>query len=155
MADIRRPQLAGQPFAAIEADMHRKGKPGLQPRVQQAQLRIEEVVVVMQALADASLQVDVLGRPIAVNLVSPTRFHATEHTDQSLADPIAASQFPRQRFLVLGTAGQVTHGPTSVSRHLLGRLANLLGELQGMGLEVLEEDVPLEQITAHPSDAGQ
>src|SRR5215470_7946941 len=66
--------LTGKPVMAVEADVDEKGKPGLQPKVQQSKASVLDVEVQVQALAQLQVRFELLGLIIASHFVGPARF---------------------------------------------------------------------------------
>ena len=60
--------LPGQPFPSLQADLHRKGKPGLKARVHETEHGMNPVVVKKEALAQPRHQLKLLRLLIAVDL---------------------------------------------------------------------------------------
>jgi hypothetical protein len=70
------------------------GEPGLQASVQEAEDRMDDVVVQEVALADAGLELQVFGLAVAVDLEGAARFDTGQHAHQTLADAIFRSDAP-------------------------------------------------------------
>src|SRR5262249_5597688 len=130
-------------------------KPGLQTSVQKSQLRVEEVMIIVQALPLTALQFNMLVAAVAMDLVRPAWLDATEHGDQSRADSVARRDLTGAFLLALRTAGQILQRSPGCLGGLLGGRANLLGHAQGVGLKVLQQQVHLPQITEHAFHAGE
>src|SRR5438067_9438507 len=72
--------------------LDRKGEPGLNAGVQEAEDRMNGVVVQEQALADTRLELRVFGVAVAVDLKGAAWFDASQHTHQPLRDAIFQEQ---------------------------------------------------------------
>src|SRR5579862_9946159 len=82
-------QTHGQPLASIDADVQVEWKPRLQPRVNQTQPRMLEIMVVVQALARDQMQFQQLAPAIAPNLEAAAHFHCAQDADQPFTNAIA------------------------------------------------------------------
>ena len=109
-------QLPRQPLAAVQADLNRKGKPGLNAGAHEAQHRVHPVVVQEEALAVARLQFQFLGLAVAVNLEAPARLHTTQHAHQSVANPFPGRDAAGHFLLARLAGGQVLHRPAQSLR---------------------------------------
>ena len=70
--------------------MDGKGKPRLQPQVQEAQLGIEVVKVLMQAFHPLATQIQFLRLAIRAHTVGDTGFDAGQYADQALRHAVGA-----------------------------------------------------------------
>src|SRR5215831_705526 len=93
--------LPRQPLAAVEAYVHRERKPCFHAGVQPSQFGIDRIVIVMQALALPTPQLQFLCRAVAINLVGPAWLDTAEHAHQTLANPISLGDAAR-RILLAG-----------------------------------------------------
>jgi hypothetical protein len=76
-------KLPGQPFAAVHADLHVKGKIGLEPQVHESEVRVQVVFVNVQALAGSQLQSALVWVGRTVVLEAHARLDDFERADQS------------------------------------------------------------------------
>ena len=104
-------ELARQPLAAIEADLHVEGEPGLQPGAHEPEDRVEEVLVDVQALARTQAQPALARVGRAMVLEAHAGLDGPEGTDQPLLDRMLREQFARQVLLVDRSGLQVANGP--------------------------------------------
>ena len=129
-------EFAGQPVVAVEADLNREGKPGLQAQVHEAQLPVNEVEVETQALASG---VDETRTPLAIDhLEALAGFHRGKDADESLRNPVADGNLPGSLFLAYGTREVNVRSPGFPSE-LLRVFLHALGGLLDESLEILDE----------------
>ena len=76
------PQLAGQPGVTVEVDLQPERCPGRHAHVAHAELRIDEVEVVMQAVAGSGLEEGVMGRLVVPPAIGRARLHRREDMHQ-------------------------------------------------------------------------
>src|SRR5207244_12160858 len=96
-----------QPLAAVEADLDRERKPGLDARMHEAEQRMDLVVVQVQALAAARLEIDELALALPHDLVAQAGLDGADPADQALADPVGPSDLARHRLLAHPARRQV------------------------------------------------
>ncbi len=76
-------QLSGQPIMAIEVDLEAKRRPCGHADIAQTELLIDEVEVVMQALAGGGLEVGLSAGFVVPGTVGRTGLHGREHMHQA------------------------------------------------------------------------
>jgi hypothetical protein len=86
-----------------------EGKPRLDAGTTEAEARMHDVLVQMQALARPQPQPALLSLRRAVILERLTRLERGEHADQALLDRLLTKQPSGQRFLVDGRGLKVAH----------------------------------------------
>ncbi len=146
--------LPRQPFAAVQADLDRKGKPGLNAGVQKAKHRMYPVVVQEEALAVARLQFQFLGLAVAVDLEAPARLYATQHTHQPVVNPFLGRDAAGDLFLAHLAGGQVLHGPPHSFRLRQRRLLQPAAHPLHVRTEVLQQNLIRPQVALHPLVVG-
>jgi hypothetical protein len=141
--------LVGEPLSAVHADLDRKREPGLNAGVQEAEERMNGVVVQEQALADAGLELQVFGVAVAVDLKGAARLDAGQHTHQALSDAIFNSDAAGD--VLLTGFGRCQVADRSASRHRLRQRRGLqpLADLLDVCAEVLEQNVITGQVVLH------
>ena len=75
-------QLAGQPGVTIEVDLQPERCPGRNTHVAQAELLVDEVEVVMQALPGGGPEEGAMGGLVVPRLIRRARLHGREDVDQ-------------------------------------------------------------------------
>ena len=138
--DPRLIHLLGQPHAHLDLE----GKPPLNADVQKAKLRMANVQVVVQALAEHRTQFQFLLLAIAVHAERSARLDTTEHRDQSreiVGDLVFTHESSDDVLLARGRRAHVMHlTDRRPLREFLGdRLQPLRVALQELG-KVLEQD---------------
>jgi len=76
--------LPSQPLSAIQTDIHRERKPGLDSHRHQSKVPVLVIMIEMQAFARLQNQVDLFGFPIAPNRIRQARLHGRNDRNQSL-----------------------------------------------------------------------
>jgi len=128
--------LSRQPLPTIHAHMNGKREPGLQTHIDQADVRVIEVMVVVQALAWFATQFEFLLRAVGTYFVRPATLNTLEDADQPLVNAVPLGDFPSPGFLVHVTVVQVLHRAPLAGSHFLCCLAHLSGDVAGKRLEV-------------------
>jgi hypothetical protein len=141
--------LPGEPFPAVQADLDREGKPGLDPGVHEPEPRVEPVVVQEQALAPPRDEFQVLGRGVAVDLEAPAGLHAAQHAHQPGADAVAGRDAAGDLLLARLRGGQVLDRPPQGLGFGQGRLLEPPGHLVHVGRELLQQDVVGPEVVLH------
>jgi len=140
--------LPRQPLTPVDADLELEGKPGLQPHVHPAKERMDVIVIQMRTLAALAANGQTTVRHF-FRVESPTRFHAVQHANQSLADIVSLSNLPG-KFLLIGVAGiQVAIALQLFRLGHQGCRHDLLGDLGGIGFELATPDVIDSQQNIH------
>jgi hypothetical protein len=94
-------QLPRQPAVAVEVDLQAKRRPGRHPHVAQAELRVDEVEVVVQALAADRLEEGLAARLVMPGTIGGAGLHGGEDVHQprviaalgeDLLDPILLAE---------------------------------------------------------------
>jgi len=96
-------------LAAIQADLDVEREPCLEPRMDEAENGMEEVVVNVQTLAGAQPQSTLPGIGGAVILKTHTGFDGPKCTDEPLLDRMALQQVLRQCFFVRAGRWQIAN----------------------------------------------
>jgi len=99
----RRRQPVGQPGVAVEADLQPVRAPGRYAQVQQAQFRIQEIEIIVQALAAPHRQIGRPTRAAVPHLVRLAAFLGRQNADQ--ARRVASGRAAGLRHLFLAHAG--------------------------------------------------
>jgi len=131
---------------AVEADVDEKGKPGLQPKVQQSKASVLNVKVQVQALAQLQVRFELLGLVIASHFVGPARFYTAKDRYQALFNAVALSDFARQLFLGQSTAAQIGKRALEGLGQSLSTLTHLVCQAGGKLLEVFAQHLGFVQI---------
>lgn len=100
---------------------------------------MQKVVVEVETLAGAELQLEVFAPGIAAQEVSPTRFHAAKDPDQPLADPFPRGHCPGQFFFAWRAAAQELHRSARRLCHGMAMAAHARGQFLGEVPEILQE----------------
>jgi hypothetical protein len=138
--------LTGQPVMAVEADVDEKGKPSLQPQVQQSKPSVLNVEVKVQAFAQFQVRFELFALVIASHFVGPARFYTSKDCYQALFNAVALSDFPRQLFLGQSTAAQIGKGAVEGLGQSLSTLTHFLCQPGGKLLEVFAQHLGFVQI---------
>ena len=146
--------LPSQPVPAVESHMHREREPALEPRVPQAVVRIQIVMVVVKAFTRLDPYLQLLGLPVAPHLNGLARLDAAQHRDQPSVAPVFGGQPQRRLFLALLAVVEIL-----VDAGLLGfgldGLAQFHRRLLGERLVVLERHLRLRQKTRYAARIAQ
>ena len=135
--------------------MNGKREPGLQTHIDQADVRVIEVMVVVQALAWFATQFEFLLRAVGTHFVRPATLNTLEDADQPLVNAVSLGEFPSPGFLIHVTVVQVPNRAPLAGSHFLCCLAHLSGDVAGKRLEVLEQHVSLPQVREHSIHIGE
>src|SRR5579885_2474329 len=87
MLDAPRFELAGQPAVAVAVKLQPKGTPRRHSQVTETYHRVDEVEVVMQALARVGLEESLVARLIVPGLVALAGLHRRDHVHQAWMIP--------------------------------------------------------------------
>ena len=140
VADAGLVELAGQPLAAVDVDLDLVGDPALDAHVHEAELGVDQVHVVVQALALAPGHLDAVGLVALADLEAHAGLHRADEAHDPLGDPVLLGDGLGQVVLHLGpVAGlDVVKGDARTAR--LGRQAvDVVGDAVRRGLGVLGE----------------
>jgi len=157
--DVRLAQVVGEPVMAIAVELRPERRPGRHPQIAQAELRIDEVEVVMQARA-----VLVAQRGLARRLVVPggergAGLQRREDVDQAGMVPTLVKNGADALVLAEGArrADELDHQPL-LPRQPLRILPDLLAQRLSEARLVEQPDVVCPQVGGHAlriADAGQ
>jgi hypothetical protein len=148
-------QLAGEPLAAVEADVDAEGEPGLDAGVHEAEDGMDLVVVQVQALALAVADLQLAGLVVLVDLEGHAGIDAAQHADEAFADVVAGGDLPGDvLFAVLGRI-EVTDLAAQLLRLAQGGGFEASGYLQAMGREVLVGDAVDPQIVLQAAGVAE
>ena len=139
-------ELAVQPLPAVEADADAEGEPALQPHVTEAELRVPEVVVVVQALGPLLAQLDQAVGVLA-QAIGQARLDAAQQGQASRAALVLLGESEGDGFLVGVRAVEVQQRDTFRLGQPFGLAAKGLREVQGMVGVLLKEDALLVEVT--------
>src|ERR1700751_3054072 len=142
--------LARQPFPTIQADLYRKGEPGLDTGMEEAEDGVDLVVIEEQTPAGAQLELELFLFAIAMNLEFPTGFEAAEHAHQAGADAILSQDVAGDGLFVELTGIEILHRASASLGCSQGSLFDPLGDLLHVVAKVLEEDLVSPEIAQHP-----
>src|ERR1022692_1162288 len=151
LADIAEPlsvHASRQPFPAIDADVHVKREPGLNPRMHPAKFRIDAVMINRQTGTGPDHHVRFVVLECGSHL----------HTAQSAHIPFGNASFGSEGardllFVVL--AVDVLHQQILLLKRRQCRLLDLLTDLLHMIFVLLAEDVVLRQVPLHSQRMGE
>ena len=101
--------LSRQPCPPVEADLNGEREPGLNTGIEEAEDRVDLVVVEEQAFARAPLQLDFFSQAIAMDLKLGTGFETTEHAHQSAAHLILGQDVAGDSLFVDLTGIEILH----------------------------------------------
>src|SRR5262249_5471498 len=148
-------QVLGQPLSTIHPHMDGERKPGLQAHIDQTDIRVVEVMVVVQTLTGFATQFEFLLFALGSDFVRPATLHTLEDADQPLLDAVPLGDFPSPGFLIHVTVVQVLHGTPLADGHVLSCLAYLSGDVAGKRLEILEQHLSLPQVPEHSTNISE
>ena len=131
-------QLLGEPLAAVDHDVHGEGEPGLEPDIQPAELRINQIKVMMQTLSRERPQFEPLQDTIGTHRECQARLDTGQHTDQPLGDPIVLRNATGKLLFPRAAARQILQWPSRLIGQSRGRLLNRIREIHRVFLEVLK-----------------
>ena len=136
VADAGPVELAGQPLPSIDVDLALIRDPPLDPHVHEPELGIDQVEVVMEALAFPAGQLETTGVVTLADLEAEAGLDRADQTDDPLVDPVPLGDRLGELVLVQeAVAGldviEGDHWPPSVGGQLPGvgsyNLSRLLG----------------------------
>src|SRR5205807_242811 len=142
----------GEPLAPVQTDMERERKPTLEPRVHEADARVEEVVVVVETLAAGRYQHEPTRRAVAMDFVAPAALDGFQRADEARGDPVALRDGAGHRFLRLIRACQIDEGALGRGGHGFGRLLDTGRRLLHIVTELGERYVGVPQEPSHALD---
>jgi len=152
ITDIFIVKLPGQPFSAVNAQLHRQGQPRLDARVHEAEYRMNHVVIYPEALSLPGNQLKLFCLPVFVNIKALTWFNRGKQTNQAILYSITCCNRARIIFLVNGRTPNIFYRPTSIDSHLLGGANDFSTEMLCPLAEILEKDIFPIQVTHHSAD---
>jgi hypothetical protein len=85
--------LAREPLAAVDADLDAERKPGLDPSIHEAEHGIDDVVIVVQALAGLRADLERSGLRVRAQAEGAAWLDAGEQRDEALTDVVLAGDF--------------------------------------------------------------
>jgi hypothetical protein len=153
--DVLADQFSRQPLAAVDHHVHGEGKPRLQPDVQPAQLRVDQIEIVVQAFPLLLAEFERLPLAVGTDRERRAGLHTTQHADQPHGDAVPLSDLPRQILLPLGAAGDVLQRPFRRFRDASRRVANRVGQPHRVVLELLEQNARMKQPRPQSADVRQ
>jgi len=145
-------ELAAQPFAAVQTHLHVKREIGLKPQVHEAEVRVEVILVNVEALARPQLQTAFLELGRAMILEAHARFDGFERADQSRLRQGMLVQQGTGEILFAGSGRlKVQHGPLAF---VCFRQCGILHTLRGLLSELPELHEPHAGPVKEPVDAA-
>lgn len=154
IVDPRRVHLPRQPLAAVNAQVQIEGEPTGQPCVHEAEGRVDEVVVVVQALAAGGHQPQHLRVTVAADVIRPEYFHGAEHADQPFPHAVPRGNLAGRVFLADRRTGQVPQRPSGGTGQGRRGVTDLLGDALHILFEVLQQHADVVQERGHPRGVG-
>ena len=149
-ADAGLRQLLCQPAVAVEVDLQAKRRPGRHPQVAQAELRVDEVEVVVQTPAGDRLEEILTARLVVPGAIGGAGFHGREDVHQS--GVMAALGEDRLHPILLTErfelADELDLKP-GLGGQSLGVGANLITQGLGPAGVVEQADVAIAQVAGH------
>ena len=150
VADAGAVELARQPLPAVDVDLDLIGHPGLDAHMHEAELGVDQVEVVVHALALPTGGLEAVGGLGLADLERPARLDHADDTHHPFGHAVAGGDGPGQVLLLLGAgpgAGvvEVDVGPARVGGEALGVVGDLLGGGLGIGGELLQRIALLPQ----------
>ena len=141
--------LTCQPLAAIDANLHEKGKPSLHSHAEPAHLFMDQVKIEMDTFAPLQLQFQLPGGFVTASKPSATRLDATDDRHQSGTDALPFFDF-QSDLLFVGPAGrQINHRPAMLLGQSCPGLADAVRKANSEGFEVLPQDTRPFKIVLH------
>ena len=134
-------ELAGQPLPSIDVDLALIRDPPLDPHVHEPELGIDQIEVVMEALALPAGQLETTSAVALADLEAEARLDRADQTDDPLGDPVGFGDRLRQLVLVLGAVAglhviegdhrspRLGHQPAGVGGDPLRRRLRVGGEV--------------------------
>jgi hypothetical protein len=144
--------LPGEPFPTIQINLNGKGKPGLNPGVDETEFGMNLIVVEMETLAWSLLEFEFEGLTVFENIVGEAGFHARQDANKSLLDPVPLGDVLGHVFFAGFTGREVADFPAGVLGQEQRGGFELLGHGVGMVSEVFQENLGAPQIAHHPLD---
>ena len=133
--------LPRQPFAPVEADLDVEGEPGLNAGVHPAELRIDEIVVKIQAPPRPQFDVQFFRFGVALHLKAHTGLDARKNSDQAAGDTVLGRDLLGSSFLISPAGVQIDDGPLLSMGRLAGSCPELLTDTVNVTTEVFEHDL--------------
>jgi hypothetical protein len=112
----------------------------LQAQVHQAEYRVDEVKVKVDAFAPAQFEVEFFVHAAAAHKPGSARFNGTEHRYESFADAVALADVLNEHVLAHGARAQVDHRSARRLGHKRSRLTDAPGNAAEVLLEVLPQN---------------
>jgi len=149
--DARLPQLAPQPGVAVAVEMQAEWRPRWHPQIAQAELRIKDVEVVVQALAVFVAQRGLAGRLVVPRREGGAGFHRREDVDQPRLVAACVQERTDAVFLAegVGRANELNLQAVFAGKSL-GVVPDLLAQGLGEARIVEQADAVAAQIGRHP-----
>ena len=154
VADAGLVELAGQPLPAVDVDLDIVGDPALDAHVHEAEVGVDEVEVVVQALALPACRLDAPGLHALAHLERHAGLDRADEAHDALGDPVTFGDRASELLLLLdAVAGlHVIEGDDRPSR-LGGQAPGVVGDplrrRLGIGGEVLQRHALAPQEAAH------
>ena len=142
-------ERAGEPFAAVDAEMGEEGEPGLEAHVHEAEGGVHEVEVEVQAFAPVEFEVESFVGAAAAQEPGAAWLDGAEHRDEALAHRLVEEQLGDEALLVDGRRAEVAHLGACGFGGEAGGVTDARGDAAQVGLEVLVEHASVEQVVVH------
>ncbi len=131
VADASLVELARQPVVTVEVELQSEWAPGRHAQVAQAELLIDEVEVVVQALATGGLQEGLLTLLVVPRLLAGASLHRGQDVDQTGMVPTLAEDILNPGFLSEPALGHELDDNTGLRGKLLSVGSYLVPERLG------------------------
>jgi hypothetical protein len=146
--------LVRGPPASVDADLSSEGKPGLESGVQEAKVLVEEVVVDVEALAQAGAEDEFFLFPTTTQFEGLTGLDARESANQSVLDWILFKDLQCNVLFGNGSRVYVMDGSAETFGDLeRGALDRFTGPFSVLA-EILQQDSFVGQVGHKASDVG-
>src|ERR1019366_4700149 len=144
-----------QPHAAIHADLNGKRKPCLNPRIHEAELWMHPVLIDEQALPVSRHQLELLGLPIVMDVVTPARLDGGQHADQTLADTLLGDDLLGNLFLAVLRRVEKPVRPVQLLCQAQRSILQPLTCLFNMRTKVLQQNAVGSKVVPHAIHVAQ
>jgi len=143
VADAVLRHLAGQPFVAVDVDLDRERKPGLDAHVHETELAVDVVEIHAQTTRRTRGQTW-FALPV-LQLETMAGLNAREDANQSFRDPVALCDLPRPFFLAHRRV-EINIRPPRPAGNFLGVIRDAVRTQRREVFEILEQDpTPVEK----------
>ena len=141
---------SGQPFSAVETNLNVEREPRLDAAVHEAEERMDEVVIEVEAFSEAGDKSKLLFVAPARDIERVAGLNTGNHADEAPVHPILERRFTGHSFFADSAGLKIDNLPRVLRSYACRSLFQLSAHPLHVLAELLEEDPLGMQVTLHP-----